>query len=314
MKKYLLSIFISFIVCSGCKTPETASLPNLSETYNVIWKYPATLNGEILEHKFVLKNPFKKTIKLEEVVKGCGCLTVNHNKDIIGPAESIEINTKMATAHKIGPSSAAVDLRFLVGDESWKVKLESRVVVYSAIETKPKYLILSDFKEQEIIIKSNILLNWDTLELNLNDKFILKNKQLIDKNNVKIYIQAKELPPKLENVSLITSAENNEGVRYYMPISILIGKQSNFKFSPEVGMIKKNDSKLIVFFNGDVKKEDLQSITSDEFDINWKIDDKGKKIMALLTLNMKENKNIKKCNINFNFKNRSEIYPVIICN
>lgn len=66
------------------------------------WDFGQVKQNDILEHAFIFKNEFAKTINIKSVSTSCGCTTSEVKKKTLLPDESTEISVKFDTKGFVG--------------------------------------------------------------------------------------------------------------------------------------------------------------------------------------------------------------------
>jgi hypothetical protein len=89
----------------SCFAQATQDLQKSAEKQNEeknTWDFGDVKQGDILEHAFVFKNEFAKTIIIKGVNTSCGCTTSEVKKKTLMPDESTEISVKFNTKGYVG--------------------------------------------------------------------------------------------------------------------------------------------------------------------------------------------------------------------
>lgn len=66
------------------------------------WNFGKARQGEMLRHAFILKNPTKNVLKIQQVTTSCGCTASEVKKNVLAPQESTEIEVTFNTKNYSG--------------------------------------------------------------------------------------------------------------------------------------------------------------------------------------------------------------------
>jgi len=102
MWKFCLLLFL-LLNCPGCFAQNTNQREKaLTERKNeaadsYLWDFGEVKQGEVLKHKFVLKNESKVTLNIKEVNTSCSCTASEIEKKNLLPGESTTIEVQFKT-------------------------------------------------------------------------------------------------------------------------------------------------------------------------------------------------------------------------
>ena len=75
-----------------------------------VWNFDKAKQGEVLEHKFEIRNLGKADLKLIKVEPDCGCLVVDYPHTPIPSGEKAIVTLKFMTNGRLGPQTKRVKI------------------------------------------------------------------------------------------------------------------------------------------------------------------------------------------------------------
>ncbi|MCM8791801.1 MAG: DUF1573 domain-containing protein [Candidatus Omnitrophica bacterium] len=152
------------ILCFLYFTYITDAQNNINDPY--IWDFGIVEEGEILEHKFLLKNNADKILNIKNLESSCGCTIPKIQKKEILPFESTEIFVRFNTK---GYSGKVEKLVYVHTDDRDNPII--KFTLRAEIIKKPSELITFDDKQSykstiDYILKTNRL--WGISEVKIN--------------------------------------------------------------------------------------------------------------------------------------------------
>ncbi|MEM6271220.1 MAG: DUF1573 domain-containing protein [Bacteroidota bacterium] len=108
--------------------PELTQIEFVEESYD----FGKITQGEVVKHKFTLKNAGEYPLVLENVKPSCGCTALDWPREAIAPGESAEIEAQFNSAGKMGRQTKYITVVY-----NGNPKIE-RIMFQGEIVPKPK--------------------------------------------------------------------------------------------------------------------------------------------------------------------------------
>lgn len=128
MKK--LAIFFSFfalLLVFKANAQDTGSAPVISFKENSV-DFKDIVQGQIVEHTFVLTNTGKSPLIISNVAATCGCTVPSWPKEPVAPGKSAEIKVSFNSSGKVGKQNSVVRIYSNASEPIEKVSLISNVL------------------------------------------------------------------------------------------------------------------------------------------------------------------------------------------
>jgi len=92
------AIYLTFVLLFCC----CAVYAQQNKTDANLWDFGKIKEGQIVRHKFILKNETAKDLKIEGVTTSCGCTASAVNKKLLKPQESTELEVSFNSSKYSG--------------------------------------------------------------------------------------------------------------------------------------------------------------------------------------------------------------------
>jgi len=106
MKKinFLLCLFFA---CAALAAENSGNLTQISpqEKAAATWDFGRAKEGEVLKHKFTLKNQSANVLNIKSVQTSCGCTVSKAQKQLLQPGESTALEVQFNTKGFIGKTT-----------------------------------------------------------------------------------------------------------------------------------------------------------------------------------------------------------------
>ena len=129
MKKIAL-LFIFFILAFANQVQAQETVPVISFKENSI-DFGDIVQGEKVEHTFVLTNTGKQPLIISNVAATCGCTVPSWPKEPVAPGKSAEIKVSFNSTGKVGKQNSVVRIYSNASEPIEKVSLISNVLTKS---------------------------------------------------------------------------------------------------------------------------------------------------------------------------------------
>ncbi|MDP4655842.1 MAG: DUF1573 domain-containing protein [Algoriphagus sp.] len=129
MKKIAL-LFIFFILAFANQVQAQETVPVISFKENSI-DFGDIVQGQKVEHTFVLTNTGKQPLIISNVAATCGCTVPSWPKEPVAPGKSAEIKVSFNSTGKVGKQNSVVRIYSNASEPIEKVSLISNVLTKS---------------------------------------------------------------------------------------------------------------------------------------------------------------------------------------
>ena len=129
MKKIAL-FFTFFILAFANQVQAQESVPVISFKENSI-DFGDIVQGQKVEHTFVLTNTGKQPLIISNVAATCGCTVPSWPKEPVAPGKSAEIKVSFNSTGKVGKQNSVVRIYSNASEPIEKVSLISNVLTKS---------------------------------------------------------------------------------------------------------------------------------------------------------------------------------------
>ena len=129
MKKIAL-LFIFFILAFANQVQAQETVPVISFKENSI-DFGDIVQGQKVEHTFVLTNTGKQPLIISNVAATCGCTVPSWPKELVAPGKSAEIKVSFNSTGKVGKQNSVVRIYSNASEPIEKVSLISNVLTKS---------------------------------------------------------------------------------------------------------------------------------------------------------------------------------------
>uniref|UniRef100_UPI004048B384 DUF1573 domain-containing protein n=1 Tax=Algoriphagus sp. TaxID=1872435 RepID=UPI004048B384 len=129
MKKIAL-LFIFFILAFANQVQAQETVPVISFKENSI-NFGDIVQGQKVEHTFVLTNTGKQPLIISNVAATCGCTVPSWPKEPVAPGKSAEIKVSFNSTGKVGKQNSVVRIYSNASEPIEKVSLISNVLTKS---------------------------------------------------------------------------------------------------------------------------------------------------------------------------------------
>ena len=129
MKKIAL-LFIFFIFAFANQVQAQETVPVISFKENSI-DFGDIVQGQKVEHTFVLTNTGKQPLIISNVAATCGCTVPSWPKEPVAPGKSAEIKVSFNSTGKVGKQNSVVRIYSNASEPIEKVSLISNVLTKS---------------------------------------------------------------------------------------------------------------------------------------------------------------------------------------
>ena len=129
MKKIAL-LFIFFILAFANQIQAQETVPVISFKENSI-DFGDIVQGQKVEHTFVLTNTGKQPLIISNVAATCGCTVPSWPKEPVAPGKSAEIKVSFNSTGKVGKQNSVVRIYSNASEPIEKVSLISNVLTKS---------------------------------------------------------------------------------------------------------------------------------------------------------------------------------------
>ena len=129
MKKIAL-LFIFFILAFANQVQAQETVPVISFKENSI-DFGDIVQGQKVEHTFVLTNTGKQPLIISNVAATCGCTVHSWPKEPVAPGKSAEIKVSFNSTGKVGKQNSVVRIYSNASEPIEKVSLISNVLTKS---------------------------------------------------------------------------------------------------------------------------------------------------------------------------------------
>ncbi len=129
MKKIAL-LFTFFILAFANQVQAQESVPVISFKENSI-DFGDIVQGQKVEHTFVLTNTGKQPLIISNVAATCGCTVPSWPKEPVAPGKSAEIKVSFNSTGKVGKQNSVVRIYSNASEPIEKVSLISNVLTKS---------------------------------------------------------------------------------------------------------------------------------------------------------------------------------------
>ena len=129
MKKIAL-LFIFFILAFANQVQAQETVPVISFKENSI-DFGDIVQGQKVEHTFVLTNTGKQPLIISNVAATCGCTVPSWPREPVAPGKSAEIKVSFNSTGKVGKQNSVVRIYSNASEPIEKVSLISNVLTKS---------------------------------------------------------------------------------------------------------------------------------------------------------------------------------------